>query len=164
MSLVKGNNMRSLFLTVCAMTLLTACKCGHQIDNSGTNVLTPTTSENMVFEKQLIQLGDRVFFAYNSANLTPESIEMLKKHVEFIKNNKNTLTYTIEGHCDERGTTEYNLALGEKRAYSVLKFFKSHGIDQSKVKIISYGKEKPVALGHDEESWKQNRRAVTVVN
>lgn len=160
--------MRSFLVTVCAATLLTACACGHKAGNddsiTSSNVITPTSSENMIFEKELMKLGDRVFFAYDSAALTDEAKATLRKHAEFIKSHKGELTYTIEGHCDERGTTEYNIALGEKRAHSAKKFLASHGIHNSKIKVVSYGKEKPVALGHDEQSWKQNRRAVTVVN
>lgn len=160
--------MRSFLVTVCAMTLLTACACGHKagdsVSSSGSNVITPTSAANMVFEKDLMKLGDRVFFAYDSAALTPEARAVLAKHADFIKSHKGDLTYTIEGHTDERGTTEYNLALGEKRAHSAKRFLVSHGVQGSRVKVVSYGKEKPVALGHDEDSWGQNRRAVTVVN
>jgi peptidoglycan-associated lipoprotein len=157
--------MKHIFSAVCAIVLLASCTaCGHRVKGSGVNVITPTTSENMVYEKELINLGDRVFFTINSSLLSKESKDLLKQQADFIKDSKKGLTFTIEGHCDERGTTEYNLALGERRADSVKRFLMNQGISGSKISIVSYGKEKPVALGHDELAWQQNRRAVTVVN
>jgi peptidoglycan-associated lipoprotein len=155
--------MKNLLVTACTMALLTACSCGHTIGKGG-NVVTPTASENMIYERELVKLGDRVFFTVDSSALSLESKIALKKQADFIKENKTSLQYTIEGHCDERGTTEYNLALGERRANSAKKFLVSHGIQGSKITIVSYGKERPIALGHKESAWKQNRRSVTVVN
>ena len=103
-------------------------------------------------------VADRVFFATNKYNISSNGTETLLKQVNYLKNNP-TLNVTLEGHADERGTREYNLALGEKRANAVKDFLISNGISSARVKVISYGKEKPAKEAHNEESWKENRRA-----
>lgn len=118
----------------------------------------PGTQEDLV-----VNIGDRVFFAFDSAVLSPEGQDVLTRQAQWLKTYPN-LTVTIEGHCDERGTREYNLALGERRAVSVRKFLTGSGVPAERVSVISYGKERPVALGSNEDAWKQNRRGVTVVN
>jgi peptidoglycan-associated lipoprotein len=107
-------------------------------------------------------VGDRVFFDFDKYNLKPEAKDQLAKWVAFLKKYPND-QLVIEGHCDERGTREYNLALGERRANSVKEFLVAEGIQVGRLKTISYGKERPAVLGSNEAAWAQNRRAVGVV-
>lgn len=107
-------------------------------------------------------VGDRVFFDTDRYNLSPEAQYVLSKQAQWFAANPGT-TATIEGHADERGTREYNLALGARRANSARAFLISQGVDGSRLRTVSYGKERPVALGSNEQAWAQNRRAVTVV-
>jgi peptidoglycan-associated lipoprotein len=108
-------------------------------------------------------VGDRVFFATDKSDLSAEARATLQKQAVWLRRYPN-VTVTIEGHCDERGTREYNLALGERRANAVREYLRNLGVDTARMKTISYGKERPVALGSNEAAWAQNRRAVTVVN
>ena len=107
--------------------------------------------------------GDRVFFAFDRSDITPEAQEILARQADWLRRYPN-VTVTIEGHCDERGTREYNLALGERRAEMVKHTLVALGIDAGRIQTISYGKERPSAVGDDDVAWAQNRRAVTVVN
>lgn len=100
-----------------------------------------------------------VFFAYDRSDLSQEAKDNLTKQAEAMLANSNAVT--LEGHCDDRGTREYNLALGERRAQSVKKYLVSMGVPASRITTISYGKERPAVLGHDEYSHAQNRRVVT---
>ena len=120
------------------------------------------TQENILVE-EFLEVGDRVFFDYDESRFKNEGVETLKRQARFLLKNKN-LTVRIEGHCDQRGTREYNLALGERRAFSVKNFLVSLGVEQSRVSVISYGKEKPQSLDENEAAWAQNRTAVTVIN
>ena len=115
-------------------------------------------------QEDLVQnVGDRVFFTLDSAVLSPQSRGVLERQAEWLKLFPD-ISVTIEGHCDERGTREYNLALGERRAAAVRNYLIALGVDGRRLETISYGKERPYALGHDEESWGLNRRSVSVVN
>ena len=107
--------------------------------------------------------GDRVFFAFDRSDITPESQQILTRQADWLRRYPN-VTVTIEGHCDERGTREYNLALGERRAQAVKNVLVASGIPASRISTISYGKERPAVVGSTEEAYAQNRRAVTVVN
>jgi peptidoglycan-associated lipoprotein len=107
-------------------------------------------------------VGDRVFFALNSHALSAEAKHTLKHQATWLMEHKN-FNMTVEGHCDERGTKEYNIALGEKRAMSAKRFLESHGIDASRIETVSYGKERPAVIGNDEAAWSKNRRAVTAI-
>lgn len=115
------------------------------------------------WEYVVSNVGDRVFFGFDKSSLTPEARKVLAEQADFLKANPN-VTVTIEGHADERGTREYNLALGERRANSVKNYLVALGVDESRIRTISYGKERPAVLGHNEFAWSQNRRAVTVPN
>lgn len=108
-------------------------------------------------------VGDRVLFEYDSSDLTPEARRTLERQAAWLRRFSD-VKVTIEGHCDERGTREYNLALGERRANAVSNFLVALGVDSSRVRTISYGKERPVALGSNDTAWSQNRRGVTLVN
>jgi peptidoglycan-associated lipoprotein len=105
--------------------------------------------------------GNVFYFAFDSSNLTPEAIAALDAHIAVLKTTNSTVR--LEGHTDERGTREYNLALGERRANSVRDCMVLNGIATSRIEAISYGEERPVAFGSDEASWAQNRRVELVV-
>lgn len=109
-----------------------------------------------------VNVGDRVFFAFDSSSLDGVAQDTLARQAQWLASNPQT-TVTIEGHADERGTREYNLALGARRAQAARDFLLSQGVSGQRMRTVSYGKERPVALGSDEGSWAQNRRAVTVV-
>ena len=111
----------------------------------------------------VVNVGDRVFFESDQTDLTPQAIATLEKQVQWLQT-YSRYTFTIEGHADERGTREYNIALGARRAQAVRTFMASRGIDASRMRTISYGKERPVAVCNDISCWSQNRRAVTVLN
>ena len=104
---------------------------------------------------------DRVFFATNKSKLTTRSRDTLRKQATWLRKNKD-VTVTLEGHADERGTREYNLALGERRANAVKDYLMTYGISGSRLNVISYGKERPVNSGSNPLAWSQNRRSVTV--
>ncbi len=107
--------------------------------------------------------GDRVFFEFDRSDITPEAQQTLQRQAEWLQRYPN-VTVTIEGHCDERGTREYNLALGERRANAAKQVLAAAGIPSSRVSTISYGKDRPVVPGSTEEAWAQNRVAITTVN
>ena len=111
----------------------------------------------------VVNVGDRVFFESDQTDLSPQAIATLEKQVRWLQTYPR-YSFTIEGHADERGTREYNIALGARRAQSVRNFLASRGIDQGRMRTISYGKERPVAVCNDISCWSQNRRAVTVLN
>lgn len=106
--------------------------------------------------------ADRVYFDLDGFELTPAAQQVLARQAQWFQSNPN-IAVTIEGHCDERGTREYNLALGERRANSVKNFLAGQGVRVSRLSTISYGKERPEALGSDEASYARNRRAVSLV-
>ncbi|CAN1592837.1 OmpA Outer membrane protein and related peptidoglycan-associated (lipo)proteins [Candidatus Pelagibacterales bacterium] len=106
-------------------------------------------------------VADRIFFATNKYNISTRGTETLLKQVTYLKNNQN-LNVTLEGHADERGTREYNLALGEKRANAVKDYLIANGISSSRIKVVSYGKERPANPASNAIAWSQNRRTVTV--
>ena len=111
----------------------------------------------------VVAVGDRVFFESDQTDLTPQARATLDRQAQWLQQ-YNRYTFTIEGHADERGTREYNIALGAKRAQSVRDYLASRGIDPARMRTISYGKESPVAVCNDISCWSQNRRAVTVLN
>ncbi|MEQ1652816.1 MAG: peptidoglycan-associated lipoprotein Pal [Hyphomicrobium sp.] len=108
-------------------------------------------------------VGDIVYFSTDQTDLTPEGTQILAKQAQWLQQYPQ-YTITIEGHADERGTREYNIALGAKRATSVRNYLSANGINASRVRTISYGKERPVAVCNDISCWSQNRRAQTVLN
>ena len=112
---------------------------------------------------KLISVGDRVLFDYDSAELSNDSKLILDKQSRFLRANTD-LTFTIEGHCDERGTREYNLALGEQRATAVRDYLVIEGISPDRLRVISYGKEKPAVVGSNDMAFAKNRRAVTTID
>lgn len=111
----------------------------------------------------IANVGDRVFFDFDKYSLRDDAKAALDKQAAWLKKYP-AYALTVEGHCDERGTREYNLALGERRANSVKEYLVAAGLPASRVKTISYGKERPVALGSNDAAWSQNRRGVTVLS
>lgn len=114
-------------------------------------------------ENQEIEVEDRIFFSSNSSSIEEEAKKVLDLQAQWLKSDP-SINVTIEGHCDERGTREYNIALGEKRAFAVKKYLKQLGVPEARIKIVSYGKERPAFFGNSDEIHNKNRRAVTVVN
>jgi peptidoglycan-associated lipoprotein len=127
--------------------------------NAGVGQIVPGSQED--FLQTVGQYGDRIFFDTDKFNVDAEDQSTLQRQAQWLAQYPNTRV-TVEGHADERGTREYNLALGERRANSAKNYLASLGVDSSRVQNVSYGKERPQALGSDEQSWAQNRRAVTV--
>jgi peptidoglycan-associated lipoprotein len=107
--------------------------------------------------------NEDVYFNFDDATLTPEAIEVLNQKAAWLKENAGA-SVTVEGHCDERGTNEYNIALGERRAQSIVSFLANAGIGADQMKAVSYGEEKPAVVGNDEAAWAKNRRGHLVVN
>lgn len=107
-------------------------------------------------------VGDRVFFALNTSVLDSEAQATLDRQAAWLKSNT-SVSVVVEGHADERGTREYNLALGERRATAAKNYLVSTGVEAGRVSTVSYGKERPAVTGSDEGAWSQNRRAVTVI-
>ena len=127
--------------------------------NAGAGQITPGSQED--FLQQVGQYGDRILFETDRFNVDTEDQEVLQRQAQWLAQYPGT-RITVEGHADERGTRDYNLALGERRANSAKNFLVSIGVDASRIQTVSYGKERPSALGSDEQAWAQNRRAVTV--
>ncbi len=135
-------------------------------DSSVEGTISETAGSGIVKGSQedlIVNVGDRVFFGYDSSDLDSDALELLQDQVAWLKQNSD-VSVTIEGHCDERGTREYNLALGEKRAQSVKNYLIGLGISPDRVSTVSYGKERPAVVGSNDGAWAQNRRSVTIVN
>ena len=160
--------MRLKFLTVfAAAVLLAACSTagsgsgGASSEGASTATVTgpvPGSQEHLV-----VNVGDRVFFDLDKSDLKPEA-RTTAESVATWMNSYPAVAVTIEGHADERGTREYNLALAERRANSVRDYLVALGVDSNRLSTISYGKERPAVLGSNEDAWTQNRRGVFVVN
>jgi peptidoglycan-associated lipoprotein len=141
-----------------ALALATAA-CARTADTTGTiGAAQPGSQQDFV-----VNVGDRVFFESDRSDLTAQSIATLEKQARWLQN-YSQYAFTIEGHADERGTREYNIALGARRAQTVRDYLASHGVNPQRMRTISYGKERPVAVCNDISCWSQNRRAVTVLN
>ena len=125
---------------------------------TGSTTATPGSAQDFV-----ANVGDRVFFNTDSSDLTAQARSILDAEAQWL-NRYPSLRFTVEGHADERGTREYNIALGARRAANVKDYLASRGVSVSRIQTISYGKERPVATCDDESCWAQNRRAVTVLS
>lgn len=148
---------------VSALFLLSACETPTGADGSmggaggaGGNY-APGSAEELAQS-----VGDRVFFDTDSSTIDSEAQATLARQAAWLKQ-YGSVNVTLEGHCDERGTREYNLALGERRAAAAKKYLVGLGVDANRISTISYGKERPAVIGSDESAWSQNRRAVTVI-
>ena len=150
-------NLRKILLVAFATLLLSACSTAKRSGDIEGDVYTGKET----IEYLAAGVPDRVFFATNKSSLTSASRATLRKQANFLRKNKK-LNVTIEGHADERGTREYNLALGERRANAARDYLMTYGISGKRISVISYGKEKPVNPKSSPISWSQNRRSVTV--
>lgn len=148
-----------------ALVMVSACDTTGSDDGMGgadgaggrMGVARPGTQEDLV-----VNVGDRVFYGFDKSDLTAEARATLDRQAAWLKQYP-SLKVTMEGHCDERGTREYNLALGERRASAAKNYLVAAGVSAERIKTVSYGKERPAVLGSNEAAWAQNRRAVTVV-
>ena len=173
---------KNIIALIGAVALLSACETasqkvvtGNAASSSGSSSASSSASSSVDKKKslfaqtkqtasdKLIAVGDRVLFDYDSAKLDSSAKIMLDAQSRFLRANAD-LNFIIEGHCDERGTREYNLALGEQRATAVRDYLVIQGIDPDRIKVISYGKEKPAVVGSNTMAWSKNRRAVTVID
>jgi peptidoglycan-associated lipoprotein len=147
---------------VLAAALAVSACANRPEDNAQANAAgaaTPGSQQDFV-----VNVGDRVFFETDSSDLTPQARATLDKQAQWLNNYQQYSQFTVEGHADERGTREYNIALGARRAQAVRDYLMARGISGSRMHTISYGKERPVAVCNDISCWSQNRRAVTVLN
>jgi peptidoglycan-associated lipoprotein len=144
-------------LALAGALTLAACANTNQ-DQAAAGRATPGSSQDFV-----VNVRDRVFFTVDATDVTPEGRTTLDRQATWLRQYPR-YTFTIEGHADERGTREYNIALGARRAASVRDYLISRGIEASRMRTISYGKERPVAVCNDDSCWNQNRRAVTALN
>ena len=162
--------MRMKLLGLMAALLLVAGCTGDDTDGNTTETGgmstagPPPAPEPGVSPQEyfVVNIGDRVFFDFDKSDLRPDAIDQLNRQADFLSANGG-ITVVIEGHADERGTREYNLALGDRRASAAKQYLESMGVDGGRLDTISYGKERPAVLGSNEDAWAQNRRAVTVV-
>ena len=153
--------MRGVKFATCVVAALAIAGCAkQQADQIATSAGTAAPGSQQDF---VVNIGDRVFFETDSSELTSRAREMLDKQALWL-NHYNRYAFTIEGHADERGTREYNIALGARRAQTVREYLVSRGVSNERMRTISYGKERPVAVCNDISCWSQNRRAVTVLN
>jgi len=153
-------NLRKILLVAFASMILTACATQKKVAQPGQMQGDVYTGTDTV-EYLATGVKDRVFFATNKSILTTASRDTLRKQAAWMRKNKD-IAVTVEGHADERGTREYNLALGERRANAVKDYLMTYGISGGRVSVISYGKERPVNSGSSPLAWSQNRRSVTV--
>ena len=174
--------MRLKILSLLAVVaMISACAQDQDISSgsSGTGSVASTTSKSSSGgssaklsssaleagsnEEFVAEVGDRVFFGYDKSDLTPSAQSTLDRQAIWLQKYP-SVRVSVEGHCDERGTREYNLALGERRASAVKDYLVARGIDGGRISTISYGKERPVAFGNNKGAWMQNRRGVTIVD
>lgn len=156
---------KKLLCLMAALVLVSACDTTGTDDGAGNangangqkGAARPGTQEDLV-----VNVGDRVFFGFDKSDLSTEAQATLDRQATWLKK-YGTAKITLEGHSDERGTREYNLALGERRATAAKNYLVAAGIAANRVNTVSYGKERPAVVGSNEAAWAQNRRAVTVV-
>ncbi len=163
-----------LITLIAAAFLLTACETSEEAAMTADTTTSATTSTTTAptaiagptpgtQEHLVVNVGDRVFYDYDQSDLRPEARATIEALAVWMNTYPATVI-AVEGHADERGTREYNLALAERRASSVRDYLVTLGVGNSRLSTISYGKERPAVLGSNEEAWAQNRRGVFVVN
>ena len=157
-SMMRTFRSAGMIATLIAALAVSAC-ASKPGDNSmaSAGAATPGSEQDFV-----VNVGDRVFFESDSSELTGQSRTTLDKQAQWLQQYQ-TYAFTVEGHADERGTREYNIALGARRAQTVRDYLASRGVQAQRMRTISYGKERPVAVCNDISCWSQNRRAVTVL-
>ncbi len=155
-----ANAIRGAKFVAIILATLAIAACAKKDDQSAMNGAAAVPGSQQDF---VVNVGDRVFFDTDLSDLSDQARTTLDKQAQWL-NNYNKYSFTIEGHADERGTREYNIALGARRAETVREYLISRGIAANRMRTISYGKERPVALCNDISCWSQNRRAVTVLD
>ena len=150
-------NLKNILLVIFTTLLLSACSTAKKTGDIDGDVYTGKET----VEYLAAGVPDRVFFATNKSSLTTASRATLRKQATFLRKNK-SLNVTIEGHADERGTREYNLALGERRANAAKDYLMTYGVSSDRITVLSYGKERPVDSGSNPLAWSKNRRSVSV--
>jgi peptidoglycan-associated lipoprotein len=158
--MIFGMNLKRVLLVILASIALTAC--ATQVKKQTGMMQGDAYAGTDTVEYLATGVKDRVFFATNKSTLTTASRDTLRAQAAWMRGKGKDLSFTIEGHADERGTREYNLALGERRANSVKDYLMTYGISGNRLSVISYGKERPVNSGSNPLAWSQNRRSVTV--
>ena len=154
--------LKNAFLIILASLVLTACATKKTSTPSMSGQMQGDTYTGTDTVKELAKgVPDRVFFATNETVLTTASRETLRKQATWLRKNSG-INVVLEGHADERGTREYNLALGERRANSAKDYLMTYGISSDRISVLSYGKERPVDSGSSPLAWSKNRRSVTV--
>jgi peptidoglycan-associated lipoprotein len=153
--IVRGARFAAIIVAALAIA---GCAKQNADQNAMAGAAAPGSPQDFV-----VNVGDRVFFDTDSSELSEQARATLDKQAQWL-NNYNQYAFTIEGHADERGTREYNIALGARRAETVREYLTSRGVSPQRMRTISYGKERPVAVCNDISCWSQNRRAVTVLN
>ena len=156
--------MKKLF-TGAILTLLLVSGCADKKMSDDEDLLDGMRADGSIEPGTQADLhynvGDTILFDFDSSSVNSDSRSLLERQAEWIGHHDRAVI--IEGHCDERGTREYNLALGERRAVAVKNYLQSLGVDPHRIDTVSYGKERPTVAGTGEEVWAQNRRAVTIV-
>lgn len=169
--------LRKLAILLLSVAFLNACS--GKTDPSGQNVGTSASTSGSGYNNNVsssrakiipgsqedlsVNIGDRVFFGYDSSIVSSEAQVTLLRQVAWLQRYSH-INVVVEGHCDERGTREYNLGLGDRRATSIKNFLINSGIKSSRIRIVSYGKERPAVFGSSESAWSQNRRGVLVID
>lgn len=141
----------------------TASASSTDASSSSASSSSSSADDAMTTAEKLARVGNTVYFDFDSAVLSYDAQVTLSRQSAFLQLNPEVVV-VIEGHCDERGTREYNLALGDRRASAARDFLLAKGVDAARIRTVSYGKERPAMLGSNEESWAKNRRAATVLN
>ena len=152
---------KNIFLVLMAGVILTACATTKKVETTTGQMQGDVYTGTDTVEYLASGVPDRVFFATNESILTTRSRETLRKQATWLRENSG-ISVVLEGHADERGTREYNLALGERRANAAKDYLMTYGVSASRISVISYGKERPVDSGSNPLSWSKNRRSVTV--
>ena len=152
-----NKNLKNILLVIFATLILSACSTAKRSGNVDGDVYTGKET----VEYLASGVPDRVFFATNESVLTTASRETLRKQAAWLRKNSD-ITIVLEGHADERGTREYNLALGERRANAAKDYLMTYGISSDRISVLSYGKERPVDSGSNPLAWSKNRRSVSV--
>ena len=156
-------NARALRVGVLLAAALAMGACAKNPADQGPGAANASAAVPGSQQDFVVNVGDRVFFETDSTELTPQAVATLEKQAQWLRAYPQ-YSFIIEGHADERGTREYNIALGARRAQNVRDYLVSRGVQAQRMRTISYGKERPVAVCNDISCWSQNRRAVTVLN